>query len=57
VERYNFFEKVFARLFHTAVSYQARRAPAFKSTPSSNNCNACGASRILPLGAPALWGQ
>ena len=37
-------------LSYFAASYHARRAPSFKSTPSSNNCKACGARRSLALG-------
>ena len=44
-------------MLYAALSYQARRAPSFKSTPSSNNCKACGARRILAPGSPALCGQ
>jgi hypothetical protein len=51
------FAKTFARVIFYAASYHARRAPSFKSTPSSNNCNACGVSRSFAFGLPALCGQ
>ena len=51
----SFCEIVF--MLYAALSYQARRAPSFKSTPSSNNCKAWGARRILAPGSPALRGQ